>query len=102
VILQDGAPWVRVWLPERAYSLIGPGSPARVRVEGISGELRGHVLDVSRESEFTPHYALTERERVYLVYETRVALDDAPAALRPGAPAEVSLALPTLKTQAGR
>lgn len=94
VILQDGAPWVRVWLPERAYSRIGPGSEARVRVDSVPGELRGHVLDVAREPAFTPHFALTERERVYLVYETRVAIDDAPPALRPGAPARVVLQLP--------
>jgi len=94
VILQDGAPWVRVWLPERAYPLVGPGSAARIRIEAIAGELHGHVLDVAREPEFTPHYALTERERVYLVYETRIAIDDAPGSLRPGAPADVLLALP--------
>jgi hypothetical protein len=37
---------------------------------------RVDVLDVSREPEFTPHFALTERDRVHLVYETRVGIDD--------------------------
>jgi hypothetical protein len=49
------------------------------------------VLDVAREPEFTPHYALTERDRVHLVYETRVRIENAPAELRPGVPAEVEL-----------
>ena len=96
VILQDGSPWVRVWLPERAYSTTGPGREAQVYVDGI-GELRGHVLDVAREPAFTPHFALTERERVYLVYETRVAIDTAAPSLRPGAPARVTLQLPAVE-----
>jgi HlyD family secretion protein len=50
------------------------------------------VLDVAREPEFTPHYALTERERVHLVYEARVAIEDSPTTLRPGIPAEVAFA----------
>jgi hypothetical protein len=46
---------------------------------------------VARESEFTPHFALTERDRVHLVYETRVTITDAPATIRPGLPAEVTI-----------
>jgi hypothetical protein len=68
-----------------------PGTPAEIRVDGIARTLRGSVLDVARESEFTPHYALTERDRVHLVYETRVRIHEAPASLRPGVPAEVQI-----------
>jgi HlyD family secretion protein len=91
VLLRDGEPWVRVWLPERFSALVRPGTPAEVRVDGIAAVLRARVLDVAREPEFTPHYALTERERVHLVYETRIVLDGAPADLRPGMPAEVAI-----------
>jgi len=93
VLLADGKPWVRVWAPERAIARLAIGTPAEIRVDGFEAAMRGRVLDVAREASFTPHYALTERERVHLVYQTRVEIDDAPAALRPGAPAEVRLAL---------
>jgi HlyD family secretion protein len=93
VVLDQAAPWVRVWVPEPAVAHVRPGAPARVRVDGLGATLRGQVLDVAREPEFTPHFALTERDRVHLVYETRVRLDDAPPGLRPGVPAEVTLAL---------
>lgn len=89
VLLADGAPWVRVWLPETSFVHVAPGTPAEVRIDGIEGPLRGRVLDVAREPEFTPHYALTERDRVHLVYETRVEIVDSPAELRPGVPADV-------------
>jgi HlyD family secretion protein len=94
VLLADGKPWVRVWVPERAIARVGPGTAAEITIDGFPSAMRGHVLDVAREASFTPHYALTERERVHLVYLTRVEIDDAPAELRPGAPAEVRIVLP--------
>lgn len=91
VILAREDPWVRVWIPETGVARLGPGTPARVRIDGVDGELRGSVLDVAREPAFTPHYALTERDRVYLVYEARVRILDAPVGLRPGVPAAVEI-----------
>lgn len=91
VLLSDEAPWVRVWLPARKVAHVPLGTAARVLVHGLDGPLRGKVIEISRESEFTPHFALTEREREHLVYETRVEILDAPAGLRPGLPAEVLL-----------
>ena len=96
VLLRDDAPWVRVWVPARAVAQLGPGSSAVVHIDGVGRPLQGRVLDVSREPEFTPHYALTERERVYLVYEARVAISDPPATLRPGIPASVTIPLRTV------
>jgi HlyD family secretion protein len=94
VVLEQGEPWVRVWIPERAFTSVVPGARAEVRIDGVRGPLGARVLDVAREPEFTPHYALTERERVNLVYETRIAVEDAPDDLRPGVPAEVRILLP--------
>lgn len=96
VLLEDGDPWVRVWVPEDRLALARPGTPAHVRLDGVPGPLHGAILDVSREPAFTPHYALTERERTHLVYEARVAIHDAPAGLRPGLPAEVVVAADAL------
>lgn len=93
VVLADEAPWVRVWLPARAVGRLAPGEPARVTVTGLDGDFEGRVVEIAREPEYTPHYALTERERAHLVYEARVVLDGAPADLRPGLPATVRLQL---------
>jgi HlyD family secretion protein len=93
VVLAEQKPWVRVWLPARAVSRLAPGSAAAIEIEGYEQQLKGNIGEVSREAEFTPHYALTERERAHLVYETRVVIEDAPADLRPGLPARVRLRL---------
>jgi len=94
VLLSDALPWVRVWIPEESQVRVAPGTPAEIRIDGIERTLAGRVLDVSRDPEFTPHYALTERDRVHLVYETRVSILDAPSELRPGVPAQVHILVP--------
>jgi HlyD family secretion protein len=93
VVLAASDPWVRVWVPARAAARLTPGTAAKVEVEGIAGKLNGRVEDVAREPEFTPHFALTERERANLVYEAKIRLVDAPPELRPGVGATVRLEL---------
>ena len=93
VLLDAAAPWVRVWIPEQRVVGVQPGLAAVATIDGIARPLTARVLDVAREPEFTPHFALTERDRVHLVYEARIALLDAPPDLRPGLPAEVRLAV---------
>lgn len=93
VVVADDKPWVRIWLPARVVSRAAAGTAAEVRVEGLDGPLQGTLVHVAREPEFTPHYALTERESGHLVYESRVLLKDAPADLRAGLPAQVRLRL---------
>ncbi len=92
VVFADAKPWVRVWVPARAVARLAVGDPAEVKVEGLDTWFAGSVRYLARESEFTPHYALTERESAHLVYESRIELD-APADLRPGLPARVRLPL---------
>jgi HlyD family secretion protein len=94
VVLASEAPWVRVWLPARAVARISAQARAEVRIEGFDETLPGRLEDVAREPEFTPHYALTERESAHLVYQGRVVLEKAPPNLRPGLAARVKLILP--------
>jgi HlyD family secretion protein len=89
VILAADDPWVRVWIPETFRVHVVPGTAARVFIDGLADPFEASVRDVSRDAEFTPHYALTERDRVHLVYEARVTLHSAPADLPAGMPARV-------------
>jgi len=99
VVVAEEKPWVRVWLPARAVGRLGPESVARVWIAGMDDALTGKVDSISREPEFTPHYALTEKESAHLVYEARIVLEGAPDALREGLPARVELvARPARKT----
>ena len=94
VVQTDEPPWVRVWIPARAVAMVSSEATAEVRIEGVDAVLSGGLAEVSREPEFTPHYALTERESAHLVFRGRVVLSDAPEELRPGLSARVKLKLP--------
>ena len=93
VVIADDNPWVRVWLPARAVTRVNIGQAAKAKIEGLDSWIDGKVEHVSREPEFTPHYALTERESAHLVYETKVRLTDAKKNLPAGIPAQVIIPL---------
>jgi HlyD family secretion protein len=93
VVIADDNPWVRVWLPARAVPRVKLGQDAQVKIEGLDTWFKGKVEYVSREPEFTPHYALTERESAHLVYETKIRLTDPRKDLPPGIPARARILL---------
>lgn len=86
-------PWVRTWIPERATGRLRPGALARIAPDGGAPPVTGCLGHVTREPEFTPHYALTERERAHLVYEARIELAAEGHGLRSGTPVTVTFAL---------
>jgi HlyD family secretion protein len=94
VVQTDENPWVRIWVPARAVSRLSSEARAEVKIEGLPDWYAGRIVEVARQPEFTPHFALTERESAHLVYRARVVLTDAPADLRPGLPARVKLIVP--------
>lgn len=94
-------PWVRIWMPARAVTRVTDAATAEVEIEGLGSTLHGRLEDIAREPEFTPHYALTERESAHLVFRARVILTDAPDDLRPGVPAQVTLVLPKREKASG-
>jgi HlyD family secretion protein len=94
VLLADGAPYARVYVPEALRVRVVPGVAARVRVDGLDEPFAGRVRSVASEASFTPYHALTERDRGRLVFVAEVDLDGgAAAALPTGVPVQVEFAL---------
>jgi HlyD family secretion protein len=92
VMLADGAPYARVYVPEPVRARVAPGGRAIVRVDGVEGEFAGRVRTVSQEAAFTPYYALTERDRGRLTYITKIDLEgEAARQLPTGLPLEAEL-----------
>jgi HlyD family secretion protein len=89
VLLADGAPYARVYVPAALRARVRPGTAATVAVEGVQGVFEGRVRIVASEAAFTPYFALTERDRGRLSYLAEVVLTDAAAAELPtGLPVE--------------
>ncbi|MEX2354229.1 MAG: HlyD family efflux transporter periplasmic adaptor subunit, partial [Gammaproteobacteria bacterium] len=91
VMLADGLPYARVYIPEPLRSRITPGTDARIRVDGMERIFEGKVRYVSSEAAFTPYFALTEHDRGRLSYVAEIDfIEDSAADIPGGVPVEVS------------
>jgi HlyD family secretion protein len=92
VMLADGQPYARVFVPAPQRVAVAAGTPATIRVYGSDRQWSGRVRFVGSEAAFTPYYALNERDRSRLSYLAEVELTEADAASLPvGVPVEVVL-----------
>ena len=93
VMLADGAPYARVFVPEPVRAGVQPGTEATVRIDGTGRDWKGRVRYVSTDAAFTPYYALNERDRSRLSFLAEVELvEEEAAALPAGMPVEVEIA----------
>ena len=101
-LLQAGAPlcvvtdlahaWVTVFVPGPELARLRLGQAATVVTD--DGQTRqGRVTFIASEAEFTPKNVQTRDERVKLVYEVKVSLDNRDGLFKPGMPAEAQLDL---------
>ena len=86
-------PWVRVYMPENQIGKVQLGAPARIKIDTFPDrEFTGRVSYVSSQAEFTPKNVQPQEERVKLVFAVNVTVDNPEGALKPGMPADVSIA----------
>ena len=92
VLLADGAPYARVYVPEPLRTRFGPGAAVEVAIDGESRRYAGTVRYVAADAAFTPYYALTQKDRSRLAYLAEVTLDEPAAERLPtGVPVQVWL-----------
>ena len=90
ILLADGVPYARVYIPEPLRLKFTAGTRVAASIDGHAGRVEGTVRYVSAEAAFTPYYALTQKDRSRLAYLAEITLDD-PAArdLPAGLPIQV-------------
>lgn len=82
-------PMVDVFVPQMHLQGIRVGLAASVRVDSLGAAFAGHVDAIYRNTEFTPRFLFSERERPNLVVRVRVRVDDPQEQLHAGVPAFV-------------
>ena len=88
ITLADTAhPYLDAFVPQGELEGIRPGVRAEVRVDATSAAFGGVVEFVSPETEFTPKFLFSDRERPHLVVRVRVRIEDAERRLHAGVPA---------------
>lgn len=92
VLLADGVPYARVYVPEPLRAAYQPGAKVSLRVDGVEEPLEGVVRFVSAQASFTPYYSLTQKDRTRLSYLAEITVGDPRAADLPaGVPVQVTL-----------
>ena len=86
VLLADGAPYARVYVPERLRARVRVGTPAQVRIEGESKTYAGAVRMIRSSPTFTPYYALTGQDAARLSYLAEIQLGQDARELPAGLP----------------
>jgi HlyD family secretion protein len=90
ILLADGAPYARVYVPEPLLTRFVAGTRVEASVDGEAGRIAGTVRFVSSEAAFTPYYSLTQQDRSRLAFLAEVTLDDQRASRLPaGVPVQV-------------
>jgi HlyD family secretion protein len=90
ILLADGAPYARVYVPEPLRTRFVAGTKVEASVDGEPERFGGTVRYVAAEAAFTPYYSLTQKDRSRLAYLAEITLDDARAANLPaGMPVQV-------------
>jgi HlyD family secretion protein len=79
-------PYADVFIPEGQIGTIQVGSVAEARVDALSEPFRAVVEYVSPQTEFTPKFLFSDRERPNLVLRARVRIDDPNHRLHSGVP----------------
>ena len=93
VLLGGEQPYARVYVPEILRVRVGPGTRARIYVDGMDAPVDGQVRWIASEPAFTPYYALTERDRGRLSYIAKVDVVEKRDRLPDGIPVEVEFVL---------
>lgn len=90
IMLADGTPYARVYVPEPRRAHFQPGTRVTVSIDGIERSFLGVVRFIASQAQFTPYYALTQEDRSRLSYLAEIDLPEQQAqALPTGIPVQV-------------
>jgi len=88
ILLTGEQPYARIYIPEPLRAGLRVGSPIRIAVDGIEQPLNGTIRRIAAEANFTPYFALTERDRGRLSFLAEVRMPDLPERLPEGLPVQ--------------
>lgn len=81
--------WFEGWIPETDLAKVRYGQKAQVTTDSYPGKIySGWVSYLASKAEFTPKMVETFKERVTLVYRTKIRVDNPGHELKPGMPAQ--------------
>ncbi|MBU0605924.1 MAG: efflux RND transporter periplasmic adaptor subunit [Candidatus Omnitrophica bacterium] len=81
--------WVSAYIDEKDLGRVKFNQKAYVKIDAYPHKkYNGRISFISQQTEFTPKYIQTTRERVKYVYRIKVQVDNSSLDLKPGMPAD--------------
>jgi HlyD family secretion protein len=84
-------PYIDVFVPQARVPAVHAGAAAQLRVDGEPRTFTARVEHVASETEFTPRFLFSPRERPNLVVRVRIRVDDPEERLHAGIPGFVTI-----------
>ncbi len=86
--------WVSAYVDEKDLGRIKLNQKAHVKIDAYPHKkYNGWISFISQQTEFTPKYIQTAKERVKYVYRIKVKVDNSSLDLKPGLPADAYIAV---------
>lgn len=83
---------IKIYVPEGQVATIRIGDSADITADAYTDQtFQGSVVHIADRAQFTPTLVLTEEERVKLVFEVEVLIEDGLDELKPGMPVDVEI-----------
>lgn len=84
--------WVKVYVPENILSNLSLGKEVKIKSDFLKDKtIKGKIVYISPEAEFTPMNIVTKKDRVKLVYAVKVKITDNINSIKPGMLLDVDL-----------
>lgn len=86
--------WVSAYVDEKDLGRVKLNQKAHVKIDAYPHKkYNGWISFISQQTEFTPKYIQTTKERVKYVYRIKVKVDNSSLDLKPGLPADAYIAV---------
>jgi HlyD family secretion protein len=84
--------WVKVYVPESILPSIRLNKEVTLKSDFLKDKtIKGKIIYISPEAEFTPMNIVTKKDRMKLVYEVKIKILDNLESVKPGMLMDVNL-----------
>jgi HlyD family secretion protein len=91
-IIDQSDLWVKIYVPERVLPGLKLGKPVSIRCDYLNEkEIKGQIIYISSEAEFTPINIVTKEDRMKLVFAVKVKILDNLDSIKPGMLLDVNI-----------
>jgi HlyD family secretion protein len=91
-LLDNNDEWVKIYIPESALPSVKLGKEVTLKSDFLKNKtIKGKIIYISPEAEFTPMNIVTKKDRMKLVFEVKVKILDNLESAKPGMLMDVNL-----------